>query len=365
MKYYTLSNFYKKKLDLIWQNKKKAYNRNVYMFVIFMGKGGFWFIDHIPGTPEYQDSILDFWKNLKSFFKWIVDGRLNSLKWSIDSIWWAFTDLKNSIKASICEPFQNLKESILGVFSPKIHSKISYDDVKVTPERLDDRENETIEDEISQIGECEDDRESDVQDIRESEVKLHEIISLSDLSDDWKAMVAYLLEEHPSIKIEIDDSTNDWHLYWWDHWNTIVIWTKSKDKENITGTLLHEISHALEQDGVEGTAELKDNIWGLNKKYWKQLFSVSNNHEEYDTEMKRTIEDVCELIALYARDKHDFHEYMQNLQNWSNENLAKISESESENLEFLCKKVISNITPHLNEWNIVQMYNERYLSAAA
>jgi hypothetical protein len=44
---------------------------------------------------------------------------------------------------------------------------------------LDERENGTIEDEISQIGE-----NDDMQHTDESETKLHEIISLSDLSDD-------------------------------------------------------------------------------------------------------------------------------------------------------------------------------------
>jgi hypothetical protein len=48
--------------------------------------------------------------------------------------------------------------------------------------------------------------------------------------------------------------------------------------------------------------ELREAVKKLNEKYGKQLSSVANNDDEYDTQKKKTIEDVCEIIAFYARE---------------------------------------------------------------
>ena len=159
-------------------------------------------------------------------------------------------------------------------------------------------------------------------------------------SDEWKKMINYLHKSHPEIKIETDNSTDSWHLYWTNSWNKIVIW--SKKKEDIPQILLHEISHVLEQDDVKWIKELKDYVKSLNEKYDKQLFSVSNN-KKYDTNEKKTLEDICELIASYARNDWNFHEHMKELQEWRNEKLAKISDSEEMKLKNLCEKIISNL----------------------
>ena len=54
----------------------------------------------------------------------------------------------------------------------------------------------------------------------------------------------------------------------------------------------------------------------LNKKYWKPLFTVSN-HEMYDTQGKRAIEDACEWAALFTLNAQDFDKHMENLQRWT------------------------------------------------
>lgn len=173
----------------------------------------------------------------------------------------------------------------------------------------------------------------------------------------WKKMIEYLHKSHPEIKIETDSSTAEWHLYWTESGNKIVVWTKNKSEA--PQILLHEISHVLEQDDAEWIKELKDTMKSLNEKYGKQLFSVSNN-DKYDTKEKKTIEDVCEIIAMYARDDWSFEKCMENLQSWENWKLAKISASESNELKDLCENIISNLD---TETKTVKMFEP--VSAAA
>lgn len=176
-------------------------------------------------------------------------------------------------------------------------------------------------------------------------------------SKKWKKMIEYLHKSHPEIKIETDSSTAEWHLYWTESGNKIVVWTKNKSEA--PQILLHEISHVLEQDDAEWIKELKDTMKSLNEKYGKQLFSVSNN-DKYDTKEKKTIEDVCEIIAMYARDDWSFDKHMKNLQSWENWKLAKISDSDTENLKNLCENIISNLD---TETKTVKMFEP--VSAAA
>ena len=180
-------------------------------------------------------------------------------------------------------------------------------------------------------------------------------ISDIELSNKWESMLKYLNREHPEIKIEFDASTYNWHLYWAESGNKIVVWTKKK--EDAPQILLHEISHVLEQDDAEWVKELKDTMKSLNEKYGKQLFSVSNN-DKYDTKEKKTIEDVCEIIAMYARDDWSFEKHMKNLQSEKDKRLAKISESEAEHLKSLCENIISKL-------NVVKLYEDTPASAAA
>ena len=178
-------------------------------------------------------------------------------------------------------------------------------------------------------------KKSDWKEVKSAD-RLSELVE----SDNWKKMISYLYKSHPEIKIETDSSTNSWHLYWTKSWNKIVVGTKNK--ENAPQILLHEISHVMEQDDVKWVKELKDSIKTLNERYGKQLFSVSNN-DKYDTKEKKTIEDVCEIIAMYARDDWSLQKHMEKLQSGENEKLAKIDKSDAENLKNLCEKIISNL----------------------
>jgi len=159
-------------------------------------------------------------------------------------------------------------------------------------------------------------------------------------SSKWKKMISYLKKAHPELRIEMDNSTENWKLCWAKSWNKIIVGTKNK--ENAPQILLHEISHVMEQDDVKWVKELKDSIKTLNERYGKQLFSVSNN-DKYDTKEKKTIEDVCEIIAMYARDDWSLQKHMEKLQSGENEKLAKIDKSDAENLKNLCEKIISNL----------------------
>ncbi len=176
---------------------------------------------------------------------------------------------------------------------------------------------------------------SEKSEIKDSE-RILELIE----SDHWKKMINYLKNAHPEIKMEMDSSTENWKLCWSKSWNKIIIGTKKK--ENAPQILLHEISHIMEQDNVKWVKELKDSIKKLNERYGKQLFHVSNN-DKYDTKDKKTIEDICEIIAMYARDDWSFQKHMEKLQNGENEKLAKIDKSDTENLKSLCEKIISNL----------------------
>ena len=168
-------------------------------------------------------------------------------------------------------------------------------------------------------------------------------------------MVNYLNRVHPNIKIEYDSTTDEWHLYWKDSWNKIIVGTKNA--REAPQILLHEISHALIEDNVKWINELQNSVKILNTKYGRQLFHVSNS-KTYNTKEERAIEDVCELIALYGRWDAAFNKYMEHLQSEKNSKLAKISESDAENLKNLCENIISWL-------NTVKLFNTNLVSKVA
>lgn len=164
------------------------------------------------------------------------------------------------------------------------------------------------------------------------------LASISEISNEWKTMINYIKKEHPELKIEFDESTTQWHVKWAKSGNKIIVWTKNK--EQVPQILFHEITHVLINDNVSWTKELMSTIKSLNETNWKQLFSVSNN-DKYDTNEKKAIEDVCELLALYSRGGWIFEKYMKDLQEWKNDKLAKINESDTNKLKNLCENIIS------------------------
>ena len=125
-----------------------------------------------------------------------------------------------------------------------------------------------------------------------------------------KKLIGYLRKKHPEIKIVMDKSSKEWHLRGSDSGNKIIVWTKDKNKAPLI--LLHEIVHLTKQDGAEWVKELENNIIELNEKYGKQLFPVSC-HEDYDTKEKRAEEDLCETIAMFAKDDWSFEKHMEKL----------------------------------------------------
>ena len=168
-----------------------------------------------------------------------------------------------------------------------------------------------------------------------------------------KKLIGYLRKKHPEIKIVMDKSSKEWHLRGSDSGNKIIVWTKDKNKAPLI--LLHEIVHLTKQDGAEWVKELENNIIELNEKYGKQLFPVSC-HEDYDTKEKRAEEDLCETIAMFAKDDWSFEKHMEKLQSGENEKLAKISSSEAEKIEKLCKNI---------EAKTINMYDEVSIDLAA
>ena len=156
-----------------------------------------------------------------------------------------------------------------------------------------------------------------------------------------KKMLNYLQRTHPEIKIKTDNTTWKWKLLWSKSWNMIIIWTK--DRENAEHITDHEIAHVMLRDNVAWMQELKDAVRALNEKSWKQLSSVANNDDEYKTKIEKAIEDVCEIIAFYARDDWSFEKHMKKLQSGEDKTLAKISESDAEHLKSLCENIISNL----------------------
>ena len=152
-------------------------------------------------------------------------------------------------------------------------------------------------------------------------------------SDKWKSIVDYLKKEHPDMVVKFNKSKDTWHIHLGDSSGELKIWTKNA--EEIPTIILHEWAHALIYDEVEWIDDLLEFVENLNEKYGKQLFSVSNKTKGIKSE-----EDVCELIALYARDDWSFDRHMKKLLEGKNENLAQISESEVEELRDLCEDIL-------------------------
>ena len=173
-----------------------------------------------------------------------------------------------------------------------------------------------------------------------------------------KKMLNYLQRTHPEIKIKTDNTTWKWKLLWSKSWNMIIIWTK--DRENAEHITDHEIAHVMYRDNVAWMQELEGAVRALNDRYGKQLSSVANNDDEYKTKTDKTIEDVCEIIAFYARDDGSFEKHMKKLQSGEDKTLAKISESDAEHLKSLCENIISNLN---TEAKTVKMFEP--VSAAA
>ena len=178
-------------------------------------------------------------------------------------------------------------------------------------------------------------------------------------SDTWKSVVKYLMKKHPDIKIKFNDSESTWHIHLGDESEELKIWTKIATQIPII--ILHEWAHTLIYDKIDWTKDLIDFMENLNQKYGKQLFSISNN-KKYDTKKQKTIEDVCETIALYAKDDWSFDKHMKKLQSGENDKLAKITTADAEKLKELCKTIISKIDA---ENKTVKMYDETPVSKAA
>ena len=174
-------------------------------------------------------------------------------------------------------------------------------------------------------------------------------------SDKWKSILNYLNKNHPDMMVKFNKFKDTGHIHLGDSSEEIRVWTKNI--EEVPTIILHEWAHALIHDDVEWIEDLIDYVESLNETYGKQLFTLSNN-KKYDTKDKKLKEDVCELIALYARDDWSFDRHMKNLQNGKNEKLAQISGSEIEELKDLCDAVISGL-------NTVKMYNEVPLKKVA
>lgn len=171
-----------------------------------------------------------------------------------------------------------------------------------------------------------------------SEIKDSERILELIESGNWKKMIDYLKSNHPEINIETDKSTVNWKLYWPKSWNKIIV--GCKNRKEVPQILLHEISHILINDNVEGVDNLLDIIWTIYKYNGKQLSMVACNDKKYPTLEDKKIEDACELIALYARWDWSFDKYMSELQSWKNEKLAKIDETDADYLKNLCEDIL-------------------------
>lgn len=171
-----------------------------------------------------------------------------------------------------------------------------------------------------------------------------------------KKMFSYLQRTHPEIKIKTDNTTWKWKLLWSKSWNMIIIWTK--DIENAEHITDHEIAHVMYRDNVAWMQELEGTVRALNDRYGKQLSSVANNDDEYKTKAEKTIEDVCEIIAFYARDDWSFEKHMKKLQSGEDNTLAKISESDAECLRDLCENIFSKL-------NVVKLHGDAPVSMAA
>ena len=174
----------------------------------------------------------------------------------------------------------------------------------------------------------------------EKVVDADRISEFVDLPERSKPIASYLKRKYPEMEYRFSDHDEDWHIHLDNDSQYIKIWTKNLKKVPIQ--FLHEWFHAAIHDNVPWTEELVTCMQTLNKKYWKQLFSVSNN-KIYDTPEKKATEDACEWAALFALSAQGFNKHMEYLQKWANEHLAKISEWDAENIKKLCEKIISNL----------------------
>ena len=189
--------------------------------------------------------------------------------------------------------------------------------------------------------------------IDDSDRVSNEIPEGIELSNRWKLMVNYIKESHPELTIEFDDSTTRWHVKWPKSGNKIIVW--SKKKEDVQQILYHEITHVMINDEVKWIQELINSIKEINQKKWKQLFKVST-HKHYDTPEKKTVEDTCELLALYSTGDWKFDKYMKKLHYGDDKRLAKIEKSEAKHLKELCKNVMSWLkTVNLDKNKLIDM----------
>lgn len=153
-------------------------------------------------------------------------------------------------------------------------------------------------------------------------------------------MVSYRKLKHPDMEYRLYENHSNWHIHVDKDSKYMELWTANSEQFNTE--MLHECYHGTIHDKVPWTEELVNRMQTLNKKYWKPLFTVSNN-EMYDTQGKRAIEDACEWAALFTLSAQDFDKHMENLQRWTDEHLAKINKLEAEDIKNLCEKILSNL----------------------
>lgn len=153
-------------------------------------------------------------------------------------------------------------------------------------------------------------------------------------------MVSYRKLKHPDMEYRLYENHSNWHIHVDKDSKYMKLWTANSEQFNTE--MLHECYHGTIHDKVPWTEELVNRMQTLNKKYWKPLFTVSNN-EMYDTQGKRAIEDACEWAALFTLSAQDFDKHMENLQRWTDEHLAKINKLEAEDIKNLCEKILSNL----------------------
>lgn len=306
-------------------------------------------------------------KKRKSLFK---DKKRYQKALNVPVFWWVFAvsqaekivkpgwRLAENLVTSTRKLGNNLKNSIWGIFSTEPISNFSYSDLKLTQEKLDTENKEFFDpnkpwtknrwnrskrsrwklNKTSTEEKTPAKKTGKKKEIKDSDRISSEIPEDIELSNRWQTMINYINESHPELTIEFDETTTRWHVKWPKSGNKIIVW--SKKKENVQQILYHEITHVLINDDVKWIQELINSIKTINQKEWKQLFSVSN-HKHYDTPEKKTVEDTCELLALYSRSDWKFDKYMKKLQYWDDKRLAKIEKSEAKQLKQLCENVMS------------------------
>ena len=323
-------------------------------------------------------------KKRKSLFK---DKKRYQKALNVPVFWWVFAvsqaekvvkpgwRLAENLVTSTRKLGNNLKKSIWGIFSTEPISNFSYSDLKLTQEKLDTENKEFFNpnkprtknrwnrskrsrwklNKSTTEGKTPTKTTSKKKEVKDSDRISDEIPEDIELSNRWQTMVNYINENHPELTIEFDETTTRWHVKWQKSGNKIIVW--SKNKENVQQILYHEITHVMINDDVKWIQELINSIKEINQKKWKQLFSVSN-HKHYDTPEKKTVEDTCELLALYSRSDWKFDKYMKKLQYWEDERLAKIEKSEAKQLKQLCENVMSWL-------NTVSLYKDELINMAS